>query len=72
MLDRLFGVDEQALAYDLSRAHSADVFFLKMRAWLWGVCAVTFFFLVGNIMGAKGIDLFGMTIDWFLEFIGWD
>lgn len=72
MLDRLLGVDEQSLAYDLSRAHSADIFFLKVRYWLWGVGSTVFFFLVGNIMGSFGIDLLGMAIDGFKELIGWD
>ena len=72
MLDRLLGVDEQSLAYDLSRAHSADIFFLKVRYWLWGVGSTVFFFLVGNIMGSLGIDLLGLAIDGFKELIGWD
>ena len=72
MLDRLVGVDEQSLAYDLSRAHSADIFFLKVRYWLWGVGSTVFFFLVGNIMGSFGIDLLGLAIDGFKELIGWD
>ena len=72
MLDRLFGVDEQSLAYDLSRAHSADVFFLKIRAWVWGTISVVAFFLIGNIMGALGIDLIGGAIDGLMDVLGWD
>ena len=72
MLDRLLGVDEQSLAYDLSRAHSADIFFLRVRYWLWGVGSTVFFFLVGNIMGAFGIDLLGLAIDSLKELVGWD
>ena len=72
MLDRLLGLDEQSLAYDLSRAHSADIFFLKVRYWLWGVGSTVFFFLVGNIMGSLGIDLLGMAIDGLKELVGWD
>lgn len=72
MLDRLLGVDEQSLAYDLSRAHSADIFFLRVRYWIWGVGSTVFFFLVGNIMGALGIDLLGIAIDNIKELIGWD
>ena len=71
LLDRLLGVDEQSLAYDLSRAHSADVFFLKIRAYTWGTICSVAFFLIGNIMGAFGIDLFGITIDWLKGFLGW-
>ena len=72
MLDRLLGVDEQSLAYDLSRAHSADVFFLKIRAWSWGIIFSTAFFLIGNILGAFGIDLLGMATQSVLELFGWD
>ena len=72
MLDRLLGVDEQSLAYDLSRAHSADIFFLKVRYWIWGITATVFFFLIGNIMGAMGVDLIGMAIDNLKELVGWD
>ena len=72
MFDRLLGVDEQSLAYDLSRAHSADIFFLKVRYWLWGVSSTVVFFLVGNIMGAMGVDLLGRAIDNLKELVGWD
>ena len=63
MLDRLLGVDEQSLAYDLSRAHSADVFFLKIRAWLWGAIFSVSFFILGNVLGHFDIDLVRMTIN---------
>ena len=72
MLDRLLGVDEQSLAYDLSRAHSADVFFIKVRYWIWGTTTAVATFLIGNILGAVGIDLLGMAIDWLKGIIGWD
>lgn len=72
MLDRLLGVDEQALAYDLSRAHSADVFFLKLRAYTWGIILTISFFLIGNIMGALGVDVIGYGIDSLKGVIGWD
>jgi hypothetical protein len=72
LLDRLFGVDEQSLAYDLSRAHSADVFFLKIRAWAWGTISTVAFFLIGNIMGALGIDLIGGAINALKDVLGWN
>lgn len=72
MLDRLLGVDEQSLAYDLSRAHSADVFFLKLRAYTWGIILTVSFFLIGNIMGALGVDIIGYGIDSLKGVIGWD
>mgnify|MGYP003149548124 FL=1 len=71
MLDRLLGVDEQSLAYDLSRAHSADVFFLKLRAWLWGIITGVTCFLFGNILGHFGLDLVRMTINSFKDIFGW-
>tara|TARA_R110002051_G_scaffold133473_1_gene206820 strand:+ start:286 stop:504 length:219 start_codon:yes stop_codon:yes gene_type:complete len=72
LLDRLLGVDEQSLAYDLSRAHSADVFFLKLRAYTWGIILTVSFFLIGNIMGALGVDIIGYGIDSLKGVIGWD
>ena len=72
LLDRLLGVDEQSLAYDLSRAHSADVFFLRIRAYMWGTIFTVAFFLIGNIMGAFGIDLFGIAFNYIEELLGWD
>jgi len=65
LLDRLLGVDEQSLAYDLSRAHSADVFFLKLRAWIWGTIVGVSAFLIGNILCHFGLDLFRMAINSF-------
>ena len=42
----LFGMDESTLAYDLQRAHSADVWFLRARFYLWGgIASVTSFFV---------------------------
>lgn len=70
MLDRLLGVDEQSLAYDLSRAHSADVFFIRIRFYIWGTVGAVSTFLVGNIMGALGVDLLGMAIDWVKDLLG--
>ena len=71
MQDRLLGVDEQSLAYDLSRAHSADVFFIKIRAVLWGIIGCSIFFLVGNVMGSNGINMIGMFVDRVKGLFGW-
>jgi hypothetical protein len=60
VFDRIIGGHgEDRLAYDLTRAHSADVFFLKMRAWFWGVTSSVVCFLLGNLLGAYGFDIFG-------------
>ena len=55
--------DETALSYDLQRAHSADVWFLKMRAWFWGISAAVAAFLLGNIAGVFDINIFGILFD---------
>ena len=65
----LFGMDESTLAYDLQRAHSADIFFLKMRAFFWGFCAGLSGLLVGNIMGVFDINIMGFLFDTLLN--GW-
>jgi|TARA_R100000458_G_C8227951_1_gene210457 spore maturation protein SpmB len=70
LIDRLLGVDEQSLAYDLSRAHSADVFFIKVRAWMWGTISTVAFFLIGNILGSFGVDLLGSALDSIKEGLG--
>ena len=64
VFDSLFGVNESALAYDMTRAHSADVFFLKARAWAWGITSTIAGFLIGNILGVFDINLFGMAWNW--------
>lgn len=71
MLDRLLGVDEQSLAYDLSRAHSADVFFLRIRAYIWGTIVGVGCFLLGNLLGHFDIDLLRMSINSVKEIFGW-
>lgn len=55
----VFGFDETAMAYDLQRAHSADVWFIKARAWFWGITSAVAFFCAGNISGALGVNVFG-------------
>ena len=65
----IFGVDEQNLAYDMSRAHSADVWFLKVRFWVWGITASVAALLIGNIAGSLGFNIFGGTIDLIKELL---
>ncbi len=55
----VFGFDETAMAYDLQRAHSADIWFLKARAWFWAITTATASLLIGNICGVFGINFFG-------------
>ena len=63
VFDSIFGANESALAYDMTRAHSADVFFLKVRAWSWGITCTIGGFLIGNIMGVFDINIFGILWD---------
>tara|TARA_Y100000592_G_C5462128_1_gene314563 strand:- start:2050 stop:2271 length:222 start_codon:yes stop_codon:yes gene_type:complete len=54
----LFGMDESTLAYDLQRAHSADVWFLRARFYLWGAIASITSFFVGHAISLWGINLY--------------
>ena len=69
LLPDIFGVDEQNLAYDMSRAHSADIWFLKVRLWWWGFTASVASLLVGNIAGALGFSIFGGIFDILKELL---
>jgi hypothetical protein len=66
----LFGADEVSMAYDMTRAHSADIWFLKLRAWSWGITAVVAALCIGNISGALGFNIFGILWD-FISAIIW-
>ena len=57
------GFDEGAMAYDLQRAHSADIWFLRFRAYFWGSCAALASFLIGNILGVFDINILGWCLD---------
>ena len=59
----LLGFSDSDYAYNQSRAHSADIFFLKMRAWFWGSFSTLAMFLIGNIMGVFDINIMGWIID---------
>ena len=61
IIPNILGVDEQGLAYDITRAHSADIWFLKMRYRIWGITAAIFMLLIGNIMGSLGFNFFSET-----------
>tara|TARA_R110000823_G_scaffold132241_1_gene260734 strand:+ start:269 stop:481 length:213 start_codon:yes stop_codon:yes gene_type:complete len=67
IIPNILGVDEQGLAYDITRAHSADIWFLKMRYRIWGITAAIFMLLIGNIMGSLGFNFFSETFDLFKE-----
>ena len=58
----VFGFDETAIAYDLQRAHSADVWFLRARFYFWGFIGCLSGFVLGQLMAVAGINT--MTIAW--------
>ena len=59
MLLDLFGLDETSITYDMTRAHSADMLFLKARAFMWCITIGVACLLIGNICGVFGINFFG-------------
>jgi len=58
------GFSDSDYAYNQSRAHSADMFFVKMRLIFWGSCATLSAFLIGNIMGVFDINIMGSLISY--------
>ena len=65
----LMGVDEQSMAYDMTRAHSADIWFLKIRFYMWGITLSVMSFLVGNIIGSIGFNIFGRVFEWLKHLV---
>jgi hypothetical protein len=62
VLGDIMGFSDSDYAYNQSRAHSADIFFMKMRAWFWGSCATLSALLIGNIMGVFDVNIMGSLI----------
>ena len=70
MLDAIaFGMDETALAYDMHRAHSADVWFLRARFYFWGTVSTVIGFLVGHGISLAGVNLYVSAWEGFWNFI---
>ena len=65
----LLGFSDSDYAYNAQRAHSADIFLLKMRMWFWGSFIALSCFLIGNIMGVFDINVMGWLFDNLLN--GW-
>lgn len=63
VLSDIMGFSDSDYAYNQSRAHSADIWFLKMRAWFWGSCISLSCLLIGNILGVFDVNMMG----WLLE-----
>tara|TARA_R100001463_G_scaffold15626_3_gene40682 strand:- start:1903 stop:2121 length:219 start_codon:yes stop_codon:yes gene_type:complete len=61
----LMGFSDSDYAYNQQRAHSADLFFIKMKFFFWGSCATLSSFFIGNIMGVFDINIMGWIIDAF-------
>ena len=70
MLDAIaFGMDETALAYDMQRAHSADVWFLRARFYFWGIIGGLTSFTLGQLMALTGINILGELWEGFWALI---
>lgn len=61
------GFDETTLAYDLQRAHSADVWFLRARYFFWGTVSTIVGFLVGHALPLMGVNVYKETWEGFLS-----
>ena len=64
----LFGMDESTLAYDLPRAHSADIWFLRARFWFWGAVASLTSFVIGQAFAIAGVNTLSMAWNGFMDF----
>lgn len=70
VLSDLMGFSDSDYAYNQQRAHSADLFFIKMRAWFWGSCATLSALLIGNIMGVFDLNIMGSLISLVKSMLG--
>jgi len=64
----LFGMDESTLAYDLQRAHSADIWFLRARFWFWGSVASLTSFVIGQAFAIAGVNTLSIAWNGFMDF----
>lgn len=70
VLGDIMGFSDSDYAYNQSRAHSADMWFLKMRAWFWGSCSALSCLLIGNILGVFDINIMGSIIQFGKSLFG--
>lgn len=70
VLGDIMGFSDSDYAYNQSRAHSADMFFIKMRAWFWGSFATLSALLIGNIMGVFDVNIMGSLISFIKSMFG--
>ena len=64
----LFGMDESTLAYDLQRAHSADIWFLRARFWFWGGVASLTSFVMGQAFAIAGVNTLSIAWNGLMDF----
>ena len=69
VLGDIMGFSESDYVYNQSRAHSADMFFVKARFWFWGITLTVASFLTGNMLGVFDINVMGWLVNgvmsWF-------
>ena len=62
------GFNETTMAYDLQRAHSADIWFLRARYMFWGTVSTIGGFFVGHAIPLFGINLYHEAWEAFISF----
>jgi hypothetical protein len=65
----LMGFDESTLAYDLQRAHSADVWFLRARFLIWGTVSTIVSFILGQTLALFNINFVWSAWEGFWQFV---
>jgi len=70
MLEALtMGFNEQNIAYDLQRAHSADIWFLRARFLIWGTASTIGSFILGQMLALFGFNFVLGAWEGFWNFI---
>ena len=64
----LMGFDESTMAYDLQRAHSADIWFIRARFWIWGIASVISSFFIGQALAIFGINTISIIWNGLVDF----
>jgi hypothetical protein len=63
------GFDETTLAYDLQRAHSADVWFLRARFYFWGIIGSISAFIIGQLCALFGYNVLSSAWEGFWNLV---
>ena len=64
----LMGFDESAMAYDLQRAHSADIWFIRARFWIWGIVSSIASFCLGHLIAHLGFNIYSWLWGGMVDF----